>query len=256
MAEDVVKDTTTMVQEPAGDTSTTTTGDAEVVINNNSNITIETDTEGTESVNETTEQSEAPEPTGQDLDGNLQKQQDAQIKANDDLKADLTKRGINWDSLVQEYEETGNLSEKTREVLANAGYPKTVVDAYINGMETQNERFANRVVEFGGGHEKFIQLQNFVKSQSDEYQQMWNDTINTGNLMSIKTMLAGVRSDMQAVYGTANPTITGKGAVAGSGSFGFGSKKEMTDAMKDPRYGKDRAYTHEVERRVMNSKLF
>lgn len=236
-------------------------GQGEVIVDSNTNITIETKSENTLSEGvendgdkEGNGTEDKPEPTGQDPDGNLQQRIDAQQQTNNDLKNDLTNKGIDWNVLTKEYEDTGDLSEQSRAALEKAGYPKSVVDAYIRGMEAENERVANRVIEYGGGRDKFVQLQNFAASQSDEYKKMWNDTINSGNLLAIRTMLAGVRLDMEAVQGTQNPTITGKGSSVGSGDgTGFSSKKEMIKAMSDPRYGKDKAYTHEIERKVMKS---
>ena len=255
MAEEDVKNTS--VAEDTGGEDQQQSGQGEVIVDSNTNITIETKSENTLSEgveNDGDKEDNKPEPTGQDPDGNLQQRIDAQQQANNDLKNDLTNKGIDWNVLTKEYEDTGDLSEQSRAALEKAGYPKSVVDAYIRGMEAENERVANRVIEYGGGRDKFVQLQNFAASQSDEYKKMWNDTINSGNLLAIKTMLAGVRSDMEAVQGTQNPTITGKGSSAGSGDgTGFSSKKEMIKAMSDPRYGKDKAYTHEIERKVMNS---
>ena len=256
MAEEDVKDTSVTDSTGGGEQQQQPQG--EVVVDNNTNITIETKSENTlsEGVENDGDKAEdkKPEPTGQDPDGNLQQRIDAQQQANNDLKNDLVSKGIDWNVLTKEYEDTGDLSEQSRAALEKAGYPKSVVDAYIRGMEAENERVANRVIEYGGGRDKFVQLQNFAASQSDEYKKMWNDTINSGNLLAIRTMLAGVRLDMEAVQGTQNPTITGKGSSAGSGDgTGFSSKKEMIKAMSDPRYGKDKAYTHEIERKVMKS---
>lgn len=236
-----------------------TSNEGEVSVTTNSNLEVDVKPESTESsidVDEQTKEEKAPEPTGQDTDANIQQRFDNQQQANNDLKDDLSSKGINWDDLSKEYEDNGDLSEKTREALAQAGYPKTVVDAYIRGMEAEYEMLANRVIEYGGGQENFTKIQNFVKTQNPEYQQMWNDTINAGNLMSIKTMLSGVQADMARVYGTQGTTIMGRGSQAGSGATGFSSKNEMVTAMSDPRYGKDKAYTRSVEQKVINSKLF
>lgn len=226
--------------------------DAQITINNDvSNMSVNAK-EGNDDT--TGDAQRQVEPTGQDTDANVQQRYDAQIQANDDLKKDLEGKGVEWETLEKEYEEKGELSEAAMKALEQAGYPKTVVDAYIRGMEAEYEIMASRVIESVGGQEAFVQLQNFAAGQSAEYQKMWNDTINSGNLLSIKTMLAGVRSDMSSVQGTSNPTIMGNSGGATNDNAGFSSQKEMIAAMSDKRYGKDKAYTRAIEQKVMKSK--
>lgn len=226
----------------------------DVEVKTSQNITIEAQGDTHDS---TTPNEEQAEPTGQDVDANVQQRIDAQTQANTDLKNDLSNKGVDWNVLEKEYTDNGELSKESLEALEKAGYPKSVVDAYINGMEAEYERLANHVVESVGGVEQFTKLQNFAKTQNADYQKMWNDMMNSGNVLAIKTMLSGIQSDMIAVQGTQKSTIMGSGSTgAGSGDTGFSSKQDMIKAMSDPRYGKDKAYTHAVEQKVINSKLF
>lgn len=226
----------------------------DVEVKTSQNITIEAQGDTHDS---TTPNEEQAEPTGQDVDANVQQRIDAQTQANTDLKNDLSNKGVDWNVLEKEYTDNGELSKESLEALEKAGYPKSVVDAYINGMEAEYERLANHVVESVGGVEQFTKLQNFAKTQNADYQKMWNDTMNSGNVLAIKTMLSGIQSDMIAVQGTQKSTIMGSGSTgAGSGDTGFSSRQDMIKAMSDPRYGKDKAYTHAVEQKVINSKLF
>ena len=211
------------------------------------------DTTTTTTVEAPEEQS--PEPTGQDVDDNVQQRVDAQTQANEDLKNDLEAKGVNWDDLDKTYTEKGELTAEQLQSLEKAGYPKSVVDAYIRGMEAEYDRLARHVVESAGGQEEFIKLQTFASQQNAEYKKMWNDTMNSGNVMAIQTMLRGIRSDMVQTMGSSNPTIVG-GSGAVSTNVGFNSKQEMVTAMADPRYGKDKAYTREIEQKVISSKLF
>lgn len=211
------------------------------------------DTTTTTTVEATEEQS--PEPTGQDVDDNVQKRVDAQTQADEDLKNDLESKGVDWDDLEKTYTEKGELTAEQLQNLEKAGYPKSVVDAYIRGMEAEYDRLARHVVESAGGPEEFTKLQTFASQQNAEYKKMWNDTMNSGNVMTIQTMLRGIRADMVQTMGSSNPTIVG-GSGDVSTNAGFNSKQEMVTAMADPRYGKDKVYTREIEQKVINSKLF
>lgn len=203
----------------------------------------------------TTNEEQTPEPTGQDVDDNVQQRADAQAQANEDLKNDLESKGVDWADLEKTYTEKGELTAEQLQNLEKAGYPKSVVDAYIRGMEAEYDRLARHVVESAGGQEEFIKLQTFASQQNAEYKKMWNDTINSGNVMAIQTMLRGIKADMVQTMGSSNPTIMG-GSGAVSTNVGFNSKQEMVAAMADPRYGKDKSYTCEIEQKVINSKLF
>lgn len=245
-----------MADELTNVETTPTVENNDVEIKTNQNITIEAQGDTHESTT-TTNEEQTNEPTGQDVDANVQQRIDAQTQANTDLKNDLSNKGVDWNVLEKEYTDNGELSKESLEALEKAGYPKSVVDAYIYGMEAEYERLAMHVVESVGGAEQFTKLQNFAKTQNAGYQKMWNDTMNSGNVLAIKTMLSGIQSDMIAVQGTQKSTIMGSGSSgAGSGNAGFTSRQDMIKAMSDPRYGKDKAYTHEVEQKVINSKLF
>lgn len=237
------------------ETTSTEQQEVQTEVTTNQNVTVAVTPESTES-NSDEEQSQKPEPTGQETDENAQQRVDAQTKANEDLKADLSKKGVDWADLEKTYTETGELTETQLKALEQAGYPKSVVDAYIRGMEAEYERLATRIVESAGSTEEFQRLQNFASQQGEEYREMWNGIINSGNIMSIRTMLQGVRSDMQQLMGTNNPTILGGTGGNASANTGFNSRQEMIEAMSDPRYGKDKTYTREVEQKTIKSKLF
>ena len=225
-----------------------------VQVTENTGMEVEVVPEDTTTTTTTTEE-QTPEPTGQDVDDNVQQRVDAQTQANEDLKNDLESKGVNWADLEKTYTEKGELTTEQLQSLEKAGYPKSVVDAYIRGMEAEYDRLARHVVESAGGQEEFIKLQTFASQQNDAYKKMWNDTINSGNVMAIKTMLRGIRADMVQTMGSSNPTIMG-GSGAVSTNVGFNAKQEMVTAMADPRYGKDKSYTREIEQKVINSKLF
>ena len=60
----------------------------------------------------TTNEEQTPEPTGQDVDDNVQQRVDAQTQANEDLKNDLESKGVNWADLEKTYTEKGELTEE------------------------------------------------------------------------------------------------------------------------------------------------
>lgn len=180
----------------------------------------------------------------------LQNTVDEQTKAAEDIKTDLSSKGVDFDALSSEYDKTGSLSEDSLKKLEDAGYPKSVVSAYIAGLEATAEKFVNDVVSHVGGVEKYQQIAQFISAsgQADAF----NSLLEKGNIAEIKLALDGIQARMQARTGTTGRSILG-GGNSGSKQIGFNSKAEMVKAMSDKRYGRDRSYTMEIQRKVMNS---
>lgn len=205
--------------------------------------------------NTQTETTEVTATTAVDAQTNTVQEAFAQQQqATEELQKDLAERNVDFKSLEEEYTKNGQLSFASLEALANAGYPKEVVDAYISGVEATQEKFYNAVVGFAGGEDEYRQVAQFVSSQGDKAVQDFNDTINTGNLGVINMVIQGVKANMKAVNGTTNQTILGQstGGTADN-TNAYLSKQQMLDAMNDPRYDKDPIYRKQVEQKIINS---
>ena len=177
-----------------------------------------------------------------------------QKQTTEKLTEDLAQRNVDFKALEEEYTKNGNLSTASLEALANAGYPKEVVDAYINGVEATQEKFYNAVVGFAGGEDGYRQVAQFVQSQGQQAIDNFNSAINGGNLGVINMVIQGVKANMQAVNGTANSTILGQttcGTTANTNAFQ--TKQQMVEAISDPRYSTDPLYRKQVETKIMNS---
>lgn len=174
-----------------------------------------------------------------------------QQKAEQDVKADLATKGVDYDALVKEYEDNGKLSEESMKALKGAGYPETVVNAFIKGFEAQVNEFTNAVYKMAGGEAEYGKLCNFIKGLGEADVQAFNETINSGSLTQLAALINGYKAQMTTKYGTSNRSILG-GANAVEAQ-GFNSKDAMIKAMNDPRYGNDMAYTEKVQRMTMQS---
>ena len=240
------------------------TGSAEDVLKDHEDVEIKnTNTETVAVKSEESEEPEQNEPqteeAGKQEEGqkeddekpdDLQATVDEQNKAAEDMRADLTKRGIDFDALSDEYDKNGSLSEDSLKRLEEAGYPKSVVSAYIAGLEATAEKFVNDVVSHVGGADKYRQIAQFIATSGQA--EAYNAMLEKGNLSEIKLALDGFRARMQARTGSTGRSILGGGG-SGKVNNGYGSKQEMVKAMSDKRYGRDKGYTMEVQRKVMNS---
>ena len=175
-------------------------------------------------------------------------------KMEDDLKAELSSKGLDFSALEKEYIEKGELSEDSLNQLNKAGYPKSMVDAYIAGLQAMSDRFVNSVYEAAGGKEEYTKVTAFLSSQPADVVKAYNDTIQSGNLGAIKLAISGIQAQMTKTYGTNNPTIMGQ-PNAGT-KEGYTSMEQMTKDMSDPRYQVDPKFTRDVIMKIKNATIF
>lgn len=166
----------------------------------------------------------------------------------------LSEKGIDYSALTTEYEEKGALSEDTYKKLADAGYPKAVVDTYIRGVEAANEAFVNSVYTAAGGKTEYDKLSNYIQSKGKDAVEGFNDALMNGSLSTVKMLINGFKAEMTLRNGTQKASVLGSGSPAGTS--GFTNEADMDKAMDDPRYGVDEEYTKQVTKRLSKSKFF
>ena len=166
----------------------------------------------------------------------------------------LSEKGIDYGALTTEYEEKGALSEDTYKKLADAGYPKAVVDTYIRGIEAANEAFVNSVYTVAGGKDEYDKLSNYIQSKGKDAVEGFNDALMNGSLSTVKMLINGFKAEMTLRNGTQKASVLGSGSPAGTS--GFANEADMDKAMDDHRYGVDEEYTKQVTKRLSKSKFF
>lgn len=187
---------------------------------------------------------------------NLETQVSEQLQTEKDVKEDLAGKGVDFDKLADEYDTNGALSQESLDALNKAGYPKSVVDAYLNGLQATADRFTAEVKSYAGGDEGYKQLTEFIATQPKGVVDAFNATIMTGNLGQIKLAISGLQSQMTKTYGTANRTIMSGANRGGATATGYTSMEQMTKDMADPRYQHDPEFTKMVYAKVKNATIF
>lgn len=193
------------------------------------------------------QEEKTPEAEIKEVEDGVKEQQ----KAEDEVKSDLTSKGVDYDALVKEYEDNGKLSDESMKALKGAGYPEAVVNAFIKGFEAQVNEFTNAVYKIAGGEAEYGKLCNFIKGLGEADVQAFNETINSGSLTQLAALINGYKAQMTTKYGTSNRSILGGANTVETN--GFNSKDALVKAMNDPRYGTDMAYTEKVQRMTMQS---
>ena len=179
---------------------------------------------------------------------------DTQVERDNEIKNDLAKHNIDFDALGEEYQKNGELSKESIDKLEKAGYPKAMVDAYLDGLQATTEKFVNRIYSMAGGKENYEKIIGFLKTQPESVINAYNATITQGNLNQIELALNGIKAQMKTAYGTSNPTLMGGAAT--STADGYTSMEQMTKDMADPRYQVDPKFTRSVMMKIKNATIF
>lgn len=212
-----------------------------------------------ENPEETQDSSASAEETNEETpeEAPVDPQRESSDKAIEALGKDLIAKGVDFLGAIEEYQNNGELSQKTYEALEKAGYPKEVIQGFVETRKAIDAKYTQDVMNHVGGEKDFRELQtwmkgNLSKSELDAY----NEAVNSENLNAVKLILDGIQAKRVAKQGTRKATLLG-GVASKSAPKGFSGRDEMIKAMSDPRYGIDRAYTISVERKMsLSNDLF
>lgn len=217
--------------------------------------TTNTETSG-ETAGATPDETKTPSNDDDDDDDDTPiEQKVADLKSSEDaLKDDLKTKGVDFETAVSEYNEKGVLSDATMNALEKAGYPKAVVEGFINSRQILENQYTSAVYEAAGGEEAYSRMTQWAAANLPKADiETFNAAIDSGNLGTVKLIMGGIRSAMGEAmtqkHGTSNPSVMG-GPASTNTTGGFADKAEMVKAMSDKRYCRDPRYTKLVESRM------
>lgn len=167
--------------------------------------------------------------------------------------------GLDFTALEREYAANGELSAASLAALEKAGISKPMVDAYIRGQEAMLRETVNEMTALAGGEEGYKAMTEWAAASLPKAEiEAFNTAVSSGNRALVRIAVAGLAARWKASEGDAPGRLVGGRADAGGagGGDGFRSSAEMVAAMRDPRYGRDDAYTRDVERRTANATFF
>lgn len=169
------------------------------------------------------------------------------------LGQDLKGKGVDFESALKELETAGVLSEETYTKLADAGYPKAVIDGYIKAAEIVEREFEKAVHSLAGTQKEYETVlawanQNATKAEQTAY----DSALERGDLQTAKLYMDSFMSRMGKQFGTTTPRVSGAPTPTTTVD-GFETKKDLTKATSDSRYGRDAKYTKEIQARILKT---
>lgn len=157
---------------------------------------------------------------------------------------------------AKEYTQNGKLSDETYKVLEAKGLSKDFVDSYIEGQKVLSETRANKGFAVVGGKDEYAKMiqwagQNLTQSEIEAF-----DSSVNGSEAQMMLAIEGLRSRYVKSVGGNPQLFSGQASPSGPNAGAFASIEDYHNALRDPKYMKDRAYTLSVEKRLASSSFF
>jgi hypothetical protein len=174
----------------------------------------------------------------------------------------LDDAGIDFQDMNVRWQQSGTLESGDYDQLAEAGFNRDMVDAYLSGLQykaAQDTALSvtevTSIKESLGGEAEYNKMIQWAGANlPPEEIEGFNQIINTQPMSAVKMAVAGLHARYTAVEGR-EPKLIGGRASKGS-SDKFESTTQLVEAMSDPRYSKDPAYQRKVQEKLGRSSIF
>lgn len=196
-------------------------------------------------------------PEEGNAEGETQNVTEEEVKnATEEQAADALKSvGLEMDAFSREFGETGGLSDQSYQKLADAGIPKEMVDAYIEGRMAVVDQAVTEITSVVGGKENYQTMVNWAKTNMSPAEiAAYDEVVSDGNVYTAKLAAEGLYRRYIEANGTNNRPLGG--STSGVATDLFQSTAQVTSAMADPRYKADPAYRREVAEKLARSGIF
>lgn len=178
------------------------------------------------------------------------------------LQAQAVERGLDpavAQAIIAQVDEDGAISEAHLKALEAVGYSRQFVQSYIQGQEAITQAYANSIISYAGGKAQFDAIVAHLEANNKDAVETLYGAIERQDLATVRTVINLGMAGRTKKFGAAPARNLSRRAPASAPRAqrqtvaGFESKSDMTKAMGDKRYGRDAAYTREVEQKVIAS---
>lgn len=159
-----------------------------------------------------------------------------------------------WESLTDEYNKTGALSDESRVIVRDLGIPDAMVDDFIAGQAARGDQYHTQVTSVLGdnGAAEYDALVGWADGHMNvEEAKVFNDAVTSGDITSAQVAIRDLKAQYVAAEGSFGGLLLGGSTGGGpQGVQPFASRFEQSAAINDPRYTRDKDYHKSVEARV------
>ncbi len=155
----------------------------------------------------------------------------------------------------QEYAETGKLADESYTKLEAAGFPKDLVDQFVQGQKAVAEHARSVVFETIGGEKNFTAMSEWAAENASAADlAAYNKAVSSGDAATTKMAVEALYGRYTEAAGSA-PKLLNAGETNPTGGSTFRSWHEVQTAMGDPRYGPDDAFTRALIAKLDRSQI-
>lgn len=160
---------------------------------------------------------------------------------------------IDFEKYNDRWIQNGQLSDEDYAELEAKGFTRETVAIYEEGLKARAERAMQEVTEVVGGMDNFNAMRSWAAANLDKSEiEAFNKAVTESDSKTREFALRGLYAKYTAAAG--EPELAA-GNPGGQNVSGYRSWQEVQAAMSDARYGKDRAYTADVEARMKVSRF-
>jgi hypothetical protein len=186
------------------------------------------------------------------------KSQDDLVKSYQELEKRVstpaTPAKLDLASLSKEFADNGKLSDQSISQLESVGITKEFIEGFTNGQKAIGEltKFQSESIK-GIAGDRFDEMQLWAsKTLNQQELEAYNTAVNGGYEQAQLAVSKLFERYSNEVGQRPQQRLGSAGSNAGSGSQ-LKTIHDVSNLMKDPRYGTDPGYTQEVERLVAES---
>lgn len=192
--------------------------------------------------------------------GKPAEQQNTETKAaeqpsQDQVQQELQTKGLDLSEFSTEFSQKGELSAESYEKLEKAGYPRNLVDQYIDGQKAQAALYESEVKSVAGGDQGFSEMVAWAAANLPPAEiAAYNAAIDSGNRDQAKLAVAGVYQKFSAAR-PAEPNLVKGGTSGTSTGDVYESVAQLTKDMASPEYKLDPAFRAKVQSKLARSSI-
>ncbi|WP_349434237.1 hypothetical protein [Pararhizobium sp. A13] len=189
--------------------------------------------------------------------------QGAQATAEETAAAEeaTKKAGLDLGTVSQEWATNGGLTDETYTKLADAGYPREMVDIYIEGLTNRANAVERQAHELVGGADTYGEMIDWaIDNLSPEDQEAFDAAVNSNNPRQAMLAIKGLKADWEAALqveladASQEPEapLNGKGAPAANV---YQTLDDYMEDLNDPRYDTNETFRNQVMQKLSRSKI-
>lgn len=167
---------------------------------------------------------------------------------------ELSTKGLSLDDFSAEFAQKGELSAESYDKLEKAGYPRHLVDGYIEGQKALASKFEMEVKSSVGGDKAFNEMVSWATTNVSQSElEAYNQAVSSGDPEKAKLAVLGMYQKFSAARPSEPQLISG--ATKGGASDIYESMAQMKEDMKNPLYKNDPAFRQKVQAKLARSNI-